>query len=151
MHCATRRAALRPRWLASATPTARRKDCVGQSPPMNKGGPRAAKPQDRPKNAPASANESPSGLSYAPSVTRDGGEHRSRRVQYPQADASRYEPVPGRGRPALSIRCPYCGGVHLGRLRDGSPAGGLRRTPCGKVWVVVRRTYRSKVNSGAAA
>jgi hypothetical protein len=119
--------------------------------PPDVAGPPPGSPDDGPKNAPASANESPSGLSSALSVTRDNGEDRSRRVQYPQADASRYEPVPGRGRPALSIRCPYCGGVHLGRLRDGSPAGGLRRTPCGKVWVVVRRTYRSKMNSGAAA
>ena len=108
-------------------------------------------PNDHPKNAPASADKSPSGLSSVASVDRDDGGRRERRGQYPQADASRYEPVPGRGRPALSIRCPYCGGVHLGRLRDGSPAGGLRRTPCGKVWVVVRRTYRSKASSRTAA
>jgi hypothetical protein len=71
--------------------------------------------------------------------------------RYPRADASRYEPVSGRGQEALSIRCPYCSGVHLGRLRPGAEPGGPRRTPCGMVWVVVRRVYRSTPSSGAAA
>ena len=123
MHCATRRAALRPRWLASATPTARRKDCVGQSPPTNKGGPRTAKPQDRPKNVPASADQPPAGVSSAASVTAAG-----RRRRYPLADVSRYRPVNGRGRDALSIRCPFCKGIHLGRIRPGIERCGPRLT-----------------------
>jgi hypothetical protein len=136
MHCATRRAVLRPRWLASASPTVRRKDCVGQSPPMNKGGPWAAKPKDRPKNAPASADQPPAGASSAASLKGTG-----RKRRYPLADASHYQPVNGRGRDALSIRCPFCKGIHLGRVRPGTEPGGPRRTPCGMVFVVVRRTY----------
>jgi hypothetical protein len=75
------------------------------------------------------------------------------RHRYPRADASLYEPVNGRGRGWLSIRCPHCRGVHLGRLRPGTEPGGPRRTPCGMVWVVVRRTYRprTEASSGAAA
>jgi hypothetical protein len=46
-----------------------------------------------------------------------------RREQYPRADASLYEPVRGRGLEWLSIRCPYCAGVHLGRLRPGTEPG----------------------------
>jgi hypothetical protein len=60
---------------------------------------------------------------------------------YPVANASQYGPVRGRGLRALSIRCPVCGGVHLARLSPGAVAGGPRRTPCGWVWVVVRRVY----------
>jgi hypothetical protein len=68
---------------------------------------------------------------------------------YPLASASLYEPAPGRGRFWLSLRCPVCRGVHLCRLRDESEAGGLRRTPCGRVFVVVRRTYSA--SRGATA
>jgi hypothetical protein len=42
----------------------------------------------------------------------------------------------------LSIRCPYCRGVHLGRVRHGAQADGPKRIRCGMVMVVVRRTYR---------
>ena len=75
------------------------------------------------------------------------------RHRYPRADASLYEPVNGRGREWLSIRCPHCRGVHLGRLRPGTEPGGPTRTPCGMVFVVVRRTYSPAVDatSGAAA
>ena len=65
----------------------------------------------------------------------------------PLADASRYEPVNGRGREWLSIRCPYCKGVHLARLRPGAKPGGPRRTPCDRVFVVVRRTYAPRVST----
>lgn len=73
------------------------------------------------------------------SVRRSGGAR-----QYPRANASQYEPVPGRGRIWLSIRCPRCGGVHLARLRPGAEPGGRRRTPCGTVWVIVRSRYGAK-------
>jgi hypothetical protein len=75
------------------------------------------------------------------------------RGQYPRADASLYAPVTGRGREWLSIRCPYCAGVHLSRLRPGTLPDGPRRTPCGKVFIVVRRTYapKSQTTPGAAA
>ncbi len=67
---------------------------------------------------------------------------RARRRRRPVADASLYEPVTGRTWHWLSIRCPYCGGVHLGRVRDRSEAEGPRRTSCGAVHVIIRRTYR---------
>ena len=67
--------------------------------------------------------------------------------RYPVAFASLFEQVPGRTLRALAIRCPRCGGTHLGCLRAGAEAGGLRRTPCGLVVVVVKRTYRG---TGAA-
>lgn len=72
-----------------------------------------------------------------------------RKQQYPRADASLYEPVRGRGRVWLSIRCPHCAGVHLGRVRPGTEPGGVRRTPCGKVWVVVRRRYGTRAEAAA--
>ena len=74
----------------------------------------------------------------------------TRRRQYLRADASLYEPVPGRDWYWLSIRCPHCGGVHLGRVRQEAKAAGPRRIACGPVWVVVRRTYRSKRTEAAA-
>jgi hypothetical protein len=74
---------------------------------------------------------------------------RARTRRYPRADASLYEPAPGRGRFWLSLRCPFCRGVHLCRLRDESQAGGPRRIPCGRVFVVVRQRFRA--SQGAAA
>jgi hypothetical protein len=68
---------------------------------------------------------------------------------HPLATASLYEPAPGRGRFWLSLRCPFCRGVHLCRLRDESEAGGQRRTPCGRVFVVVRQRFRT--SQGATA
>lgn len=83
----------------------------------------------------------------APAAKQDGGTvtpivsgSRGAR-QYPTANASLYAPAPGRTLPALSIRCPWCDGVHLGRLRPGAEPGGVRRTPCGTVWVVIRGRY----------
>ena len=78
-------------------------------------------------------------------IVRQGD--RTRR--YPRADASWYAPAPGRTRDWLSIRCPRCGGVHLARLRPGSEPGGRRRTPCGTVWVVVRRRYGTRAEAAA--
>ena len=83
--------------------------------------------------------------SHAVSVRRG-----TRRRQYLRADASLYEPVPGRDWYWLSIRCPHCGGVHLGRVRQEAKAAGPRRIACGPVWVVVRRIYRSKRTEAAA-
>lgn len=153
--CATGSRGIRPRhqpsaaswptcWSGVVTPMSRHRNAEGRPP----GG-------SRPKNAPASADQPPSpGASSALSVTCGGGKSGSgRRGQYPRADASHYEPVTGRGRDRLSIRCPYCAGVHLSRLRPGALPGGPRRTPCGMVWVVARRTYRprTEASSGAAA
>jgi hypothetical protein len=113
------------------------------APPEKRSGPGLAI-QDRPaKSAPAAAAKQQDEGTVVPSL---GGRGQER--QYPRADASLYEPVPGRGRVALSIRCPYCSGVHLGRLSPDAEPGGRRRTPCGTVFVVVRRTYRA---SGVAA
>jgi hypothetical protein len=75
---------------------------------------------------------------------------RSRRL--PIASASLYEPAAGRTQWWLSIRCPHCGSVHLGRVRTESEAPGPRRAGCGRlVLVVVRRTYRGHVAKQAAA
>jgi hypothetical protein len=105
------------------------------SPPDGKG-PGAITPQGRPDAHIAATATKGTSL---PSVGRWGRER-----CYPLASASRYKPVNGRGREWLSIRCPYCGGVHLARLRPGTAPGDPRRTPCGKVFVVVRRTYSPK-------
>jgi hypothetical protein len=75
---------------------------------------------------------------------------RSRRL--PIASASLYEPAAGRTQWWLSIRCPHCGSVHLGRVRTETEAPGPRRAGCGRlVLVVVRRTYRGHAAKRAAA
>ena len=82
---------------------------------------------------------------------RAGGSTDTRRRRRRRADASLYEPVPGRSWWWLSIRCPWCGGTHLGRVRREAQAAGPRRLACGPVWVVVRRTYRQRPGRSAAA
>lgn len=118
-----------------------------------RGRPSGRPPENRP--LPESADSSPA---ITDATAKRGTSTRivrrgSRKRQYPTADASRYEPVPGRSLEWLSIRCPYCAGVHLGRLRPGTEPGGPRRTPCGMVFVVVRRTYSPSADaaSGVAA
>lgn len=78
-------------------------------------------------------------------IPRTADKRRAHRRRYPEASASLYQPVAGRSWWWLSIRCPKCRGVHLGRVRDESEAAGARRTTCGFLWVIVRRTYRSGV------
>ena len=120
-------------------------------PGMTKGWP-PGHPEDHPKNAPASADESPSGLPSALSVTGDDGKRRSRRGRYPQANASLYEPVYQRTWWWISLRCPWCGAVHLHRVRREQDADGVRRTGCGRrVFVKIRTTYRGKTNLRTAA
>ena len=86
------------------------------------------------------------------SVTRDDGKHRSRRGRYPQASASLYEPACQRTWWWISLRCPWCGAVHLHRVRREQDAGGVRRTGCGRrVFVKVRTVYRGKANLRTAA
>jgi hypothetical protein len=97
--------------------------------------PDKTKRRPRPGSGARTAESSPPATIHRAAVT--GG-----RLWLPQADASKYEPVPGRGYDWLSIRCPFCQGVHLGRVRHGAVAGGPKRIPCGRVWVVVRRVYR---------
>lgn len=61
----------------------------------------------------------------------------------PLASASLYAPCAGRNWWWLSIRCPACCAVHLGRVREEDQAPGPRRAACGKrIHVIVRRTYR---------
>jgi len=80
----------------------------------------------------------------------DGRQARTRTGRLPVASASLYEPAADRTWWWLSIRCPRCGSVHLGRVRTESDAGGPRRTGCGRrVWVIVRRVYRSHATRGA--
>jgi len=72
--------------------------------------------------------------------------------RYLVASASLYAPACDRTWWWISLRCPWCGSVHLHRVRREEDADGVRRTGCGrKVFVRIRRTYRSKVNPGAAA
>lgn len=83
------------------------------------------------------------------SIQRGADSGQARRPSYPIAPASLYRPVPGRRMWWLSIRCPRCAGVHLGRLRPESEPGGKRRVPCGTVYVVVRRTYGTSPEAAA--
>jgi hypothetical protein len=67
----------------------------------------------------------------------------ARRGRLPVANASLYEPAANRSWWWISLRCPHCGSVHLGRVREEGEAGGPRRAGCGrKVFVLVRRVYR---------
>ena len=116
------------------------------SPDNVKGGPQATEPGNRRQNTTAATTKQ-----HGSSVASVSGAGRDGR--YPVADASHYPPVSGRDRDWLSIRCPRCGGVHLARLRPGALPDGPRRTPCGKVFVVIRGTYApgSTPPQGAAA
>ena len=77
---------------------------------------------------------------------------RPRRLRLPAASASLYEPASGRTWWWISLRCPHCGSVHLGRVRTEAEAAGPRRAGCGrKVLVVVRRVYRGHASKQAAA
>jgi hypothetical protein len=115
------------------------------SPPRDeRSGPRAAEPEDRHQNI-AAAIAKQQGLAV---MVRQG----RRRHRYPVASASLYEPSCERTWWWISLRCPLCGSVHLHRVRHEEDADGVRRTGCGRrVFVVIRRTYRSKTSSGAAA
>jgi hypothetical protein len=76
---------------------------------------------------------------------------RVRRGRAPLASASKYLPCGARTRCWLSVRCPWCGGVHLHRLADGGDGGGRRRTGCGRVvFVKIRQTYGSASRQVAA-
>jgi hypothetical protein len=110
------------------------------SPPRKeRSGPRAAKPEDRHQNiATATAKrQRPS-----PGVMVRQG---SRRYRYLVASASLYEPACERTWWWISLRCPWCGAVHLHRFRQEQDAEGVRRTGCGRrVYVKVRTVYRGK-------
>jgi len=110
------------------------------SPPRNeKGGPRAAEPEDRHQNI-AAATAKRQGLAV---MVRQG----RRRHRYPVASASLYEPSCQRTWWWISLRCPWCGAVHLHRVRHEQDAGGVRPTGCGRrVFVKVRTVYRGKTN-----
>jgi hypothetical protein len=145
--CGTGLPGIRPRHERSAAswPT-----CSSEAVTMSRSRNARGRPpgkSSRPTIAPASADQHPDQrASSAASVRVASGNRR-----YPLADASRYEPVNGRGRDALSIRCPFCKGIHLGRVRPGTEPGGPRRTPCGTVYVIIRRTYRPKTEAGSGA
>jgi hypothetical protein len=65
--------------------------------------------------------------------------------QLPIASASLYAPSAGRSQWWLSIRCPHCDGIHLGRVHEEHQAPGPRRAACGRrICVVVRKTYRGR-------
>jgi DNA-directed RNA polymerase subunit RPC12/RpoP len=108
------------------------------SPPRNeRSGPGAAKPQDRQNIATATAKRQVASLA----MVRQG------RRRYAVASASLYEPAFQRTWWWISLRCPWCGSVHLHRVRHEQDAGGVRRTGCGRrVFVKVRTVYRSKAN-----
>ena len=101
----------------------------------------------------ASGPDAKSATITAASIARDAGARPAsarRRARRPIANTSLYYPVPGRGLYWLPIRCPYCRGTHLGRVREEIKAGGNRRVSCGPVQVVVRRVYRPAVGKAAA-
>jgi hypothetical protein len=107
---------------------------------IDEGGPLGTTPGSRPQSQ---------ALAKAPNVTAIVA-RRSRRL--PVANASLYEPAAGRTWWWISLRCPHCGSVHLGRVRTEGEAGGPHRAGCGRmVLVVVRRTYRSHAARQAAA
>jgi hypothetical protein len=107
-------------------------------------GPGAVTPQGRPADRVAAAKQQ---RSFAV-ILRQG----RRRRRYPLASASLYEPSCERTWWWISCRCPWCGSVHLHRVRREEDAEGVRRTGCGrKVFVKVRRVYRGNTSSGRAA
>jgi hypothetical protein len=55
------------------------------------------------------------------------------------ASASLYAPDGRRRWNWLSIHCPHCAQVHLGRVRAGTEPDGPRRMACGRLAVVVVR------------
>jgi hypothetical protein len=92
----------------------------------------------------------------SPPTKEDDAVHIVRQVRrsrhLPTASASLYEPAANRTQWWISLRCPHCGSVHLGRVRAESEAAGPRRTGCGRmVLVVVRRTYRGHSSKQVAA
>lgn len=120
-------------------------------PSPNGGGPEGTTPQGLTENksSPRTADK-PAESASASSIGEDaaGRKKRGRTSRRPpRASASLYAPVPGRGLVALSIRCPRCGGVHMGRVRPGTEAAGKRRTPCGTVVVVIRSRYAPEVTA----
>ncbi len=117
------------------------------SPPRNEiGGPRAAEPEDRHQNI-ATATAKRQRPSPAVMVRQGSRSHR-----YLVASASLYEPACERTWWWISLRCPWCGSVHLHCVRREQDADGVWRTGCRRrVFVVIRRTYRSKTSSAAAA
>jgi hypothetical protein len=78
------------------------------------------------------------------SSTADAAPHPRGRLAV--ASASLYAPDGRRRWTWLSIRCPYCTAVHLGRVRTPDEAEGPRRMACGRLaLVVVRRRYGREV------
>ena len=115
--------------------------------PPNGNGPRAAKPEDR-HQITATATATAKQQVAPEAMVRQG----RRWHRYPIASASLYAPSCERTWWWISLRCPLCGSVHLHRVRHEEDADGVRRTGCGRrVFVVIRRTYRSKTSSGSAA
>jgi hypothetical protein len=75
-----------------------------------------------------------------------------RRRGLPIANASLYEPSGARSWWWISMRCPHCGSVHLGRVRTEDEAAGPRRAGCGRmVFVKIRQVYRSYASRQVAA
>jgi hypothetical protein len=109
-------------------------------PDTKRSGPRA-KPEDRRRPNIATAAAKQQGLV---AMVRQG----RRRRRYPIASASLYAPTCNRTWWWISLRCPWCGSVHLHRVRREQDAGGVRRAGCGRrVFVKIRTVYRS--NSSA--
>jgi hypothetical protein len=116
---------------------------VTDTPRITRDGPRAAEPGNRRHHIAAAAKQGESAA-----IVRQG----RRGSRYPLASASLYEPACERTWWWISLRCPWCGPVHLHRVRQEQDADGLRRTGCGRrVFVKIRTVYRSNASSGAAA
>jgi hypothetical protein len=117
-------------------------------PPTNaRSGPRIAQPGNRPSKSTSAATAKQQGITPTGTILGAG---RHKRDGYPVASASLYAPVAGRVRWWLSVRCPFCGGIHLCRLSEESLAEGPRKLRCGRAWVTVRRVYRPTAASAEA-
>ena len=117
-YLATGSRGIRPRHQPSAAswPTCWSRAVTMSSPRDEKSGPRAAKPEDRHQNI-AAATAKQQGLAV---MVRQG----RRRHRYPLTSASLYEPACQRTWWWISLRCPWCGAVHLHRVRQEQDAPG---------------------------
>lgn len=125
--------------------------------PNERSNPRSVKTGGHDDQALAKAMDTPPTEEAVPSIhivrqdSTSAPQRAPRQRRLPLANASLYEPAAGRTWWWISLRCPHCGSVHLGRVREEEQAGGPRRTGCGrKVWVKVRRTYRGYSGQVAA-
>lgn len=112
-------------------------------PPDMRDGPRAARPESRPKTAAAARQISRSRAVNVPG----GGDDRPmtaarRRRATPSMRVSLFAPSAQRGWWWFTGRCRVCGSTAFGRVRTREQAAGIRRASCGhRVELTVARVY----------